>query len=151
MNGVDDDDDGIIDEMRDNDAGVRIDGAENIISYIQSTYDVQKFLTFYNYASVDEIPAVQRGLWWTGEEDLDWGGYDDVSGNGIWDDGEPLNDDVGSDGLASFRCGVSGAGPGWNPGTADLIRVSRTTVFWIRSESGPNRVNRIQHFPGSFL
>ena len=108
VNGIDDDDDGITDEERNNDAGVRIDGAENIISYIQSTYDVQKLLEFYNYTTVDDIPAVERGYWWTGEEDLDWRAYDDVNTNGIWDEGEALYDDVGSDGLGPFDVAYPG-------------------------------------------
>ncbi|MBM2846988.1 MAG: hypothetical protein HW407_2300 [Bacteroidetes bacterium] len=118
VNGIDDDDDGIIDELRDNDAGVRIDGSQNIISYIQAAYNVQNLLNFYNYTSVDEIPAVQKGLWWTGEEDLDWRAYDDVNLNGLWDTGEPLNEDVGSDGLGPFDEAYPGPDPDGTQGNS---------------------------------
>lgn len=55
-NGIDDDEDGVIDERRD-------DGLDN---------------------------------------DGDWQGFDDLNGNGAWDKGEPLNDDLGKDGVGPF-------------------------------------------------
>ncbi len=62
--------------------------------------NVSKFLKFYNYASLQDIPAVSQGYWWTGDENANWRGYTDLNANDQWDEGEPLNDDVGSDGLA---------------------------------------------------
>ena len=35
---------------------------------------------------------------WSGDEDGDWVGFTDINENGLWDSGEPLNDDLGSDG-----------------------------------------------------
>ncbi|HLP17129.1 MAG TPA: hypothetical protein VK470_12775, partial [Bacteroidota bacterium] len=109
--GVDDDQDGITDELRDNDAGTRIAGADNIKAYIQSHYNVQNFLRFYNLQSLDDLPAVQQGYWWTGDENANWRGYLDVNSNGIHDAGEPLNNDVGSDGLGPYDAAYTGPDP----------------------------------------
>jgi len=111
VNLLDDDDDGTTDERRDNGPGVRIDGAANIITYIQGNYNVQKFLGFYNYATVNDIPGVQQDYWWTGDENMNSRGFNDVNENGIWDNGEPLNDDVGSDGLGPFDAAYPGPDP----------------------------------------
>lgn len=108
VNGIDDDEDGFVDERRDNDAGVRIEGRENIIAYLQSHYNIGRLLSFFNYTSVDDIPAVRQGYWWTGDENLNWRGFTDLNGNGVWDEGEPLNDDVGSDGLGPFDLAYPG-------------------------------------------
>lgn len=61
-NGIDDDEDGIIDERRD-------DGIDN---------------------------------------DGDWESYTDLNGNGQWDPGEPLNDDLGTDGVGPFDLQYNG-------------------------------------------
>ncbi len=108
VNGIDDDGDGIIDEVRDNDAGTKITGVANIIAAMQAAYNVQKFLAFYSYDSLTDIPAVQQGYWWTGDENMNWRGYTDLNNNGRWDEGEPLNDDVGSDGLGPFDAAYPG-------------------------------------------
>ncbi len=108
VNGIDDDDDGIREERRDNDAGTKITGAQNVISYIQSNYNVQKFLAFYNQDSLSEVAAVQQGFGWTGDENFNWRSFTDLNNNGIWDTGEPLNDDVGADGLGPFDAAYTG-------------------------------------------
>ncbi|RLB00991.1 MAG: hypothetical protein DRG83_10770, partial [Deltaproteobacteria bacterium] len=86
-NGIDDDEDGIIDERRDSGPGV--------------------FLDTYPYG-IDNVEAFVRTFkreprpHWSGDEDCDWDPFTDLNGNGIWDgpeSGEPLNDDVGKDGL----------------------------------------------------
>ncbi len=107
-NGVDDDDDGFGDELRDNDAGVRITGVQSIIAYMQSHYNIPNFLSFYSYGSLDDVPAIQQGSWWTGDENMNWYGFSDLNNNGLWDDGESLNDDVGGDGLGPFDAAYSG-------------------------------------------
>ncbi|MBM2841542.1 MAG: hypothetical protein HW412_2070 [Bacteroidetes bacterium] len=107
-NGADDDDDGFAEESRDNDAGMKITGAQGIIAYMQAHYNVPNFLSFYNYERLDDVPAIQQGYWWTGDENLNWLGFSDLNNNGLWDEGESLNDDVGSDGLGPF----DGAYPG---------------------------------------
>ncbi|HLP16970.1 MAG TPA: hypothetical protein VK470_11965, partial [Bacteroidota bacterium] len=114
--GVDDDQDGITDELRDNDAGTRIAGADNIKASIQSHYNVQNFLRFYNLQSLDDLPAVQQGYWWTGDENANWRRYLDVNTNGIHDAGEPLNNDVGSDGLGPYDAAYTGPDPDGSEG-----------------------------------
>lgn len=94
----DNDEDGIVDERRDSGPGQLIEGQDAIRAYVESNYDLQAFETFYQ--ALDERPAYMAGRWWTGDEDLDWVGFRDDNGNGEWDEGELLNDDVGADGLA---------------------------------------------------
>lgn len=106
--GLDDDDDGITDEVRDNDAGLKIVGKTNIVAELNSRFNMTKFLKFYNLTKTDDIIAVQQGYWWTGDENANWRGFTDLNNNGIWDDGEPLNDDVGADGLAPFDAAYTG-------------------------------------------
>ncbi|HDR04003.1 MAG TPA: hypothetical protein ENN84_01980 [Candidatus Marinimicrobia bacterium] len=45
---------------------------------------------------IDDI-EIYNGL----DDDGDWQGFSDLNGNGKWDPGEPLNDDLGEDGLDS--------------------------------------------------
>ncbi len=42
------------------------------------------------------------------DNDHDWVGYTDLNGNGKWDSNEPLNDDVGTDGIGPFDVGYTG-------------------------------------------
>lgn len=116
VNNFDDDDDGIRDELRDNDAGTKITGAQNIAAYIHANYNVQKFLSFYSLDSLGETHAVQQGYGWTGDENMNWAGYSDLNLNGSWDNGEPLNDDVGTDGLGPFDAAYPGPDPDGSQG-----------------------------------
>ncbi len=70
--GIDNDEDGLIDESRDSGPGTLIFGPIGI------------------YGEPKEH--------WSGDEDGDWIGFSDFNGNGILDPGEPLNDDLGRDG-----------------------------------------------------
>ncbi|MBL1213020.1 MAG: hypothetical protein HND52_06670 [Ignavibacteriae bacterium] len=73
LNGIDDDDDGLIDEVQSNDAGSYIFGPVGIFG---------------------------EDKWhWSGDEDGDWRSYEDINENGVWDPNEPIFDDVGSDGI----------------------------------------------------
>ena len=80
IDGLDNDDDGIFDEARDSGPGQRIIGQGDILSYIAANYDTVKL---NRYANFRLRPAFQRGIWWTGDEDIDW----------------TLNNDTGADGL----------------------------------------------------
>lgn len=82
LNGIDDDEDGLIDERQDNDRGQFITGPVG------------------NFG--DPRPH------WSGDEDGDWQSYGDDNGNGKWDDGEPIFDDVGSDGIGPYDQDYSG-------------------------------------------
>ena len=83
--GIDNDEDGIIDETRDNKAGTIVgptDGIDNL----------DNFLRFYQ---LEEDDLREH---WDADEDQDWDTFDDANGNGQWDEGEDINDDVGLDG-----------------------------------------------------
>jgi hypothetical protein len=68
--GIDNDLDGITDERRDSGPGQQIVGQEAIRSYVQGNYDLARFET--HYGPVEERPAYAPGVWWTGDEDMDW-------------------------------------------------------------------------------
>lgn len=84
FDGYDNDDDGLIDESRDNDPGTWLD------AYPYGIDDVDKFRQFYKREPVPH---------WSGDEDGDWLGFGDLNGNGEWDSFEVLNDDLGMDGI----------------------------------------------------
>ena len=84
FDGYDNDDDGLIDESRDNDPGTWLD------AYPYGIDDVDKFRQFYKREPVPH---------WSGDEDGDWLGFSDLNGNGEWDSFEVLNDDLGMDGI----------------------------------------------------
>ncbi|MGE5315102.1 MAG: hypothetical protein ACM3Q4_10440 [Acidobacteriota bacterium] len=50
------------------------------------------------------------------DNDHDWVRYTDLNGNGSWDKGEPLNNDVGRDGLGPFDVGYAGPDEGEGDG-----------------------------------
>ena len=73
--GIDNDDDGLIDESRNNPRGDYIFGPVGL----------------YN---------IGDAKWhWEGDENGNWDSFSDINGNGNWDEGEPLNDDLGADGV----------------------------------------------------
>lgn len=81
--GVDNDEDGIVDELRDGGPGERIAGREEILAAVAARYDLARFVA--KYGPVERRPAYRAGVWWTGDEDLDW---------------NPELYDTGSDGVA---------------------------------------------------
>ena len=91
--GLDNDEDGIIDERRDSGPGVWLD------TYPYGVDDPAQFVEYYGREPEPH---------WSGDEDSDWKGYTDTNGNGQWDEGEPLNDDVGEDGLGPINFGYPG-------------------------------------------
>jgi hypothetical protein len=110
FDGLDNDEDGIRDERRDSGPGMLIEGQANIRAYVEANYNMNVFqntIIFQGYGPLEERPAFIAGRWWTGDENLNWVGYTDVNGNGQWDEGEPLNDDVGMDGLGPFDPGYT--------------------------------------------
>ncbi len=112
---IDNDHDGMIDETRDDPAetwpkypqfhGPIYEAASPYAAKIQTlynvppvpdggvkaafiaTHDTAKFLGFFNYQTVDDVPAIRNKLWWPGDE------------NGNWD---PQLNDVGSDGIGPY-------------------------------------------------
>ena len=96
-NGIDDDNDGIIDESKFNGPGELIEGKAAIDAYLNEHYNMDRFSQVY--IPLGEFPAYKNERWWTGDEDMDWVAFDDVNSNGIQDDDESLLNDVGRDGL----------------------------------------------------
>lgn len=82
-NGIDDDQDGMTDERRDNDASTPIVGKDAIYAEWAARYDTTKFIA--KYGPISKRPAYERARWFTEDEDMDW---------------DPEFDDVGVDGVA---------------------------------------------------
>jgi hypothetical protein len=115
FDGRDNDEDGVIDERRDSGPGMLIEGRENIRAYVESNYNMaifQNTTIYQGYGPLEERPAYIAGRWWTGDENMNWVGFTDLNENGVWDEGEPLNDDLGMDGLGPFDPGYSGPDTG---------------------------------------
>jgi len=114
-NGLDDDQDGIVDESRFLENYLVLSSQEEIDNYVTGNYDVTQFELFYG-ESYDQRPAYKEGIWYTTDENLDWIGFKDNNNNGIWDIGEPLNNDVGADGLGPFDLNYPGPDTGEGDG-----------------------------------
>jgi hypothetical protein len=84
--GSDNDDDGIIDEKRDNLPARKLGPTEGYES-------IEKFLS-YNYLKQSDLREH-----WDADEDQDWDDGEDANGNGVYDLGENPGDDVGLDGV----------------------------------------------------
>ncbi len=96
---IDNDQDGIIDEKRDNQATMLVDGSHGI-------YDPSKYEAWYG-KSVSEI-----GKKWDADEDGDWQDGIDANGNGVYDNGEFYGDDVGLDGVGPGDLNYTGPDEG---------------------------------------
>ena len=94
FNAVDDDDDGIKNERRDDGPGQRIVVQDEILAYVAAHYDTLKFKLFYG--SITQRPAYRVGVWWTGDEDMDWvAEFDDTGGDGVFGSANPAADGEG--------------------------------------------------------
>ncbi|MEL7363184.1 MAG: hypothetical protein AAFN13_14010, partial [Bacteroidota bacterium] len=110
---IDNDEDGITDESRFGGPGMLIEGEEAILA-AASVYNLSDFERVNG--PIAQRPAVVAGRWWTGDENMDWVGFDDANGNGQYDAGELLNNDVGADGLGIFDLGYPGPDNGEGDG-----------------------------------
>ncbi len=100
--GLDNDEDGLIDERRiSDDPGIFLD------SFPYGIDDPVQFEVYYTR---------KPGPHWSGDEDGDWRAYSDINDNGQWDPGEPLNNDVGMDGLSEKDFGYPGPDQGEGDG-----------------------------------
>ncbi len=117
-NGIDDDQDGIIDEDRFSFASQILTSQSEIDAYITQNYDPVQFESYYG-EPYTERSAYKAGIWFTSDENLDWVGYEDENGNGIWDEGEKLNNDLGPDGIGPFDLEYTGADKGQGDGKPD--------------------------------
>jgi hypothetical protein len=157
--GSDNDQDGILNERRDSGPGDEIIGQQAIMNYITANYNLSLFEQFYG--PVTQRPAYIAGIWWTGDEDMDWigefndTGADGVSGTGDTgeSDGRPTNGETNFDrtdidesdqiGLTGFKMNRIRAGSG-NPSTeVDQI------VFFDDGKQWPRRLYNIFTNPDS--
>jgi hypothetical protein len=99
---IDNDHDGLTDERRDNNAKVFITDPLHDPFIADAQTDTATFRQFYGYSWKPH---------WDADENCNWRTFTDVNGNGKWDPGEPLNDDVGSDGLGPLDPGYPGPDP----------------------------------------
>ncbi len=104
---IDNDYDGLTDERRDNDAKVFIKDVNQDPFIKNPERDTVRFRQFYGYSWRPH---------WDADENANWRSYTDFNGNGKWDNGEPLNDDVGSDGIGPFDAGYTGPDPDGSEG-----------------------------------
>ena len=129
--GLDNDEDGITDESRFSGEGQLIEGQDAIMAYVQANYNVANFIAWNAgegatlQEALDTRRAYRAGRWWTGDENMDWLGFEDRNGNGVWDPGELLNDDFGRDGVGPFDLGYTGP----DEGEADGIPTPREPNF----------------------
>ncbi|MBN2601664.1 MAG: hypothetical protein JXR87_06700 [Candidatus Marinimicrobia bacterium] len=102
--GKDNDNDGMTDETRESDGpGVYL--AE--YPYGFNDAEREKFIEVYGYS-----PTAH----WSSDEDCDWIAYTDLNDNGSWDQEEPLNDDVGEDGVGPYDLHYEGPDVGEGDG-----------------------------------
>ena len=150
FDGVDNDEDGIIDERRDGGPGEEIIGQDAIMNYIISHYDKTKFEAFYG--PITSMPAYITGVWWTGDEDMDWvAEFDDTGADGVFETndtgeldgkptaGEPNFDQTDIDesdqiGLTGFKMNRIKAGAGSPSSEVDNI------VFFDDGRNWPRRL-----------
>ena len=101
-NAKDDDMDGITDEKRDSGPGTQIIGQDAIRAYVTAHYDMAKFEAFYG--PLTQRPAYVAGVWWTGDEDMDWvAEFDDTGADGVFGTGDPgEKDGIPTEGEPSF-------------------------------------------------
>lgn len=156
---IDNDLDGIVDEKRDGGPGQEIIGQEAIMNYVLANYDVTKFEI--SNGSVNNRPAYINGVWWTGDEDLDWvAEFHDTGGDGIFGtndtgerDGIPTEGETNFDktdidesdmiGLTGFKLNRIRAGTGNPNTTVDQI------VFFDDGKQWPKRLFNIFTDPDS--
>ena len=97
--GKDNDDDGLVDEKRDNEATTILGPTEGID-------DLSKFLKFYRLSEEDLRPH------WDADEDQDWDDGEDLNGDGIYQLSENPGDDVGLDGVGPGELNYTGPDEG---------------------------------------
>ncbi len=93
---IDNDHDGLTDERRDNVAKVFINNPNQDPFLVDVQQDTARFHAFYGYPWKPH---------WDADENGNWRPFTDQNLNGKWDPGEPLNDDVGTDGIGPLDAG----------------------------------------------
>jgi hypothetical protein len=102
---------GVPDDLRDNDIdGLTDERRDNLPTRFIEDPGSDPFLRdvardtaqFHLYYGRPWVPH------WDADENCNWRSYEDLSANGLWEEGEPLGDDVGSDGLGPFDDSYAG-------------------------------------------
>jgi hypothetical protein len=89
IDGVDNDEDGITDELRDGGPGDLLEGETTIRDHVQANYDLNRFEA--EYGPLEDRPAFRAARWWTGDEDMDWtADLHDVGADGLPASGDTL-------------------------------------------------------------
>ncbi len=98
--GIDNDQDGLIDEKRNNETAGQLVGPTDGIA------NLQDFLDFY-HLTMDDLHAH-----WSSDEDQDWEDGNDLNGDGIYQANENAGDDVGLDGVGPTELNYNGPDEG---------------------------------------
>lgn len=150
FNGIDDDEDGIVDERRDGGPGTVIVGPVAIRAEVMARYSLTAFEAAYG--PLEDRPAYRAGRWWTGDEDMDWTAeFHDVGADGVAEtgdtgegDGMPTNGEPNFDrtdlnesdqiGLTGFKMNRIRAGIGNPDPTSDNV------LFYTDAQNWPQRL-----------
>ena len=89
----DNDRDGLTDEKRDNEPNVFISDPNFDPFLLNPFQDTLRFKEFYNYSWKPH---------WDADENANWDPFLDIDESGEWEEGEPLRNDVGTDGIGPF-------------------------------------------------
>ena len=106
--GVDNDDEGIVDDKRDNQA-------TSIVGPSDGIDDLAKFLDFYKLNVSDPKNH------WDADEDQDWTDGEDTNGDGIYQSNENAGDDVGLDGVGPLELNYNGPDEGEGNHRPDFV------------------------------
>ncbi|MBT3252386.1 MAG: hypothetical protein HN367_11300 [Candidatus Marinimicrobia bacterium] len=96
---IDNDNDGILDEKRDNIATTKVGPTDGI-------YDVDKFLSFF------KVDLAELKEHWDADEDQDWQDGEDLNNDGVYQITEYFGDDIGLDGVAPTELNYTGPDEG---------------------------------------
>ena len=96
---IDNDNDGILDEKRDNIATTKVGPTDGI-------YDVDKFLSFF------KVDLAELKEHWDADEDQDWQDGEDLNNDGVYQITEFFGDDIGLDGVAPGELNYTGPDEG---------------------------------------
>ncbi|WP_456408137.1 hypothetical protein [Caldithrix abyssi] len=98
--GKDNDEDGLVDERRDNPT------AGEFVGPYEGIDNLENFLDFYNLKEEDLRPH------WSSDEDQDWEDGNDLNGDGVYQANEYAGDDVGLDGVGPQELNYTGPDEG---------------------------------------
>lgn len=82
LDGADNDNDGMLNELRDGGVGALIEGQDAIRAWVETHYDTTKW--FRTFGRLEKHAAYRLARWYTGDEDMDWNAeLDDVGADGV--------------------------------------------------------------------